>query len=220
MSKGKERVGRIRLGLLLSYALVFCFGLWVGYELAQKGKSAGPEVEERVELGGRMDSGVQEKRSNMIAEDREGEHLGLEGDVIRKDDLSLTFYDTLLKKEPPSEVQKEGGESKAGSTASVEKRRESPIEEGKSSKAEPPRLAPFSIQVGSFAHKQQAEDLTQRLLEKGYPAYITSRIISGMGRMYQVRIGHYRTLEEAKREAKIIGRRENVPTYIPPVPGQ
>lgn len=220
MSKGKERTGRIRLGMLLSYALVFCVGLWSGYELSSREKGVKPEVEESPELGSRMGSGTQGKGSSWIVEEREGEHSDLEGDVIRKDDLSLTFYDTLLKKESPSTLQKEGGESRARSTASVDERRESPIGEGKSSKEGSPRRGSYSIQVGSFAHKQQAEDLTQRMLGKGYPAYITSRIVSGMGRMYQVRIGHYRTLDEAKREAKIIGRRENVPTYIPPVPGQ
>jgi hypothetical protein len=206
--------------MLLTYALVFCIGLWSGYELASRGKGAKPEVEESPELGSRMDSGTQEKRGSWIVEEGEGQHSGLEGDVIRKDDLSLTFYDKLLKKEAPSTLQKEGEESRAKSTASVEKRGESPIGEGKTSREGSPRRGSYSIQVGSFDDKQRAEDLTRRLLGKGYPAYITSRIIAGKGRMYRVRIGHYRTLDEAKREARIIGRRENMDTYIPSVPGQ
>lgn len=130
-----------------------------------------------------------------------------EGEVAPSEDLSLTFYEKLLKKEPPDKSQAKGGVSTA-ETGPMK-------EEGKPSEKHLPADAPFTIQVGSFARREQAEDLTGNLKGKGYPAYITTHVISGKGRMYQVRIGQYRTLDEAKREAKLIAQREKLPTYIP-----
>jgi cell division septation protein DedD len=136
--------------------------------------------------------------------------------MVQEDEL--TFYETLLKKEPSPKMQRERDDSKGIQAPRGPEKRERPLKEDKSSERALSGVASFSIQVGSFAIKKQAEDLTRRLEGKGYPAYITSQIISGMGRMYQVRIGHYRTLDEAKREAKLIGIKEKLPTYIPSSP--
>lgn len=219
MNKGKGSGTRMRSGRkLLSYGIVFSIGLWLGYKFASTGKIVAPERKEVSESVVKMGNEGQGTGKRSEGNDRAGEASSLKGEVVQRDDLSLTFYETLLKKEPSPKMQTERGDSKGTPTATGPGKRQTPLREDKSSKRALSEVAPFSIQVGSFAHKKQAEDLIQRLRGKGYPAYIRSQIISGMGRMFQVRIGHYRTLDEAKRKAKLIGRKEKLPTYIPSSP--
>jgi cell division septation protein DedD len=208
------KAGRI----LVSYGIVFFIGLWLGYKFASTGKTMEPERTEMSESVVKMENEDQGKKERREGNDRKREASSFEGEVVQRDDLSLSFYETLLKKEQSPKMHSKKGNSGGTQAAIGKEKRESPLKEDKSSKRDLSGVAPYSIQVGSFAYKEQAEDLTQLLKGKGYPAYITSQIISGMGRMYQVRIGHYRTLDEAKREAKLIGRKEKLPTYIPSSP--
>jgi cell division septation protein DedD len=204
--------------MLLSYGVVLCIGLWLGYKFASTGRTVAPERKEMSESVAKMGNEDQGNGERTEGNDRAGEASSLKGEMGQEDDLSLTFYETLLKKEPSPKMQRERDDSKGIPASRGPEKRERPLKEDKSSERALSGVASFSIQVGSFAIKKQAEDLTRRLKGKDYPAYITSQIISGMGRMYQVRIGHYRTLDEAKREAKLIGRKENLPTYIPSSP--
>jgi hypothetical protein len=219
MNKGKDRVTRMRLGrVLLSYGMVFFIGLLVGYKFASNGKAVAPEGMDMSESIARLGNEGQGKGKRSGGDDKAEGASSIEGESVQVDDLSLSFYETLLKKEPSPDLRNNGGESKGTQAPTGPEKRESHLREDRSSKRILSGDAPFSIQVGSFAHKQPAEDLTQDLKGKGYPAYITSQVISGLGRMYQVRIGHYRTLEEARRKAELIGKKENLPTYIPPLP--
>lgn len=203
------RLGRV----ILSYGIVFLIGLWGGYKIASIRKAAPPERREMLDSVARARDEEGGKESERA--DGTGEKSSVEGEVVQGDDLSLTFYEKLLKKEPPPEMRDKQPSSKEIQAGPEPKK--SPSKGGRSSLKSVSRDAPFTIQVGSFARKEQAENLTKHLKGKGYPAYITSQVISGMGRMYQVRIGHYRTMDEAKREAKHIGKREKLPTYIPPL---
>ncbi len=219
MNKGKDRVPRMRLGrVLLSYGIVFFIGLWVGYKLTSNGKAVAPEGMGRSESIARLEYEDQGKGKRPGMDDKAGGTSSFEGEAAREDELSLSFYDTLLKKEPSPDLRNKEEGSKGTQAPTSPEKRESRLKEDRSSKRVLSEDAPFSIQVGSFARKEQAESLTQHLKGKGYAAYITSQVISGMGRMYQVRIGHYRTLEEARRKAELIERREQLQTYIPPLP--
>jgi cell division septation protein DedD len=219
MNKGKGPGTRMKMGrILLSYGIVFFIGLWLGFKFASTGKTVVPDKKGISESVVKMGNEDQEKRERSEGNDRTRESSSSEGEVVQGDDLSLSFYETLMRKEPSPKIESESGDSGRTQTATGPEKGESSLKRDKSSKRALSGVAPFSIQVGSFARRKQAEDLTQRLRGKGYPAYITSQIISGMGRMYRVRIGHYRTLDEAKREAKLIGRKERLPTYIPSSP--
>jgi cell division septation protein DedD len=211
MKREKDQGARRRLGrVFLSYGIVFFIGLWVGHQLASSRKAAVPESERVLKSTAKADSQDQRKVKRSGEGGRPVPESSPEGDVAPSEDLSLTFYEKLLKKEPLEKSQAKGGVS----TAETGPRKG----EGKPSEKPLSADAPFTIQVGSFSRREQAEDLTGNLKGKGYPAYITTHVISGKGRMYQVRIGHYRTLDEAKREAKHIAQREKLPTYIPPLP--
>jgi cell division septation protein DedD len=211
MKREKDQGPRRRLGrVFLSYGVVFFIGLWVGHQLASSRKAAVPESERVLKSTAKAETQDQRKAKRSGEGGRSVPESSSEGDVAPNEDLSLTFYDKLLKKEPLDKSQPKGGVP----TAETGPRKG----EGKPSEKPLSAEAPFTIQVGSFDSRKPADDLTENLKGKGYPAYITTHVISGMGRMYQVRIGHYRTLDEAKREAKHIEQREKLETYIPPLP--
>jgi len=203
------RLGRV----VLSYGIVFLIGLWMGYKFASTRRAT------TYENGDSLHSiAAGEDVAERKGDDEAQEASSVEGEPGSEDELSLTFYEELLKEEPPPNMQEKRGETHAA--AGPEKRDRPPREDGSSKRT--PRDsrgdARFSIQVGAFTQKKQADDLTQRLKGKGYAAYITSQVISGKGRMYRVRIGHYRTQDEAERQAKYIGKKESLPTYVPSVP--
>lgn len=213
MNGQKSRITRRRWGrVLLSYAIVFLIGLWLGHKFESSRKAVDSETKEALKSTARVETQGRERAERSEGDSRGRGESSSEGEAVQDDDLSLTFYEKLLEKGSPPEVQTKRGISGEGRAAKKG--------EGKSSERTGSMDAPFTIQVGSFARKEQAEDLTQYLRGKGYPAYVTTEVISGMGRMYQVRIGHYRTLDEAKTEAKYIGKKERLPTYIPPVPAR
>ena len=205
---------------LLTYGIVFSIGLWLGYKFASTEKGVTSSKKETSESVVKMGNESSGNRGVKEGNDRTRESSSLEGEVVQRDDLSLSFYETLLKKEPSPKMEVKREHSRGTQSKTGPEKREPSLKEDNVSKRALPGVAPFSIQVGSFAHKKQAEGLAQRLRGKGYEAYITSKIISGMGRMYQVRVGHYSTLDEAKREAKLIGRKEKLPTYIPSSPNR
>lgn len=213
MNRQKTPVSRRRWGrALLSYAIVFLIGLWLGHKFESNRKGVESETKEALESTAGVETRGRERAERPEGDSREGEESSSKGEGVQGDDLSLTFYEKLLKKGPPPERQTREGIS--GETRTAKKG------EARSSEGTHSTEAPFTIQVGSFAEKNQAEKFTKDLSEKGYAVYVTTQFISGMGRMYQVRIGRYRTLDEAKREAKYIGNKEGLPTYIPPVPAR
>jgi cell division protein FtsN len=213
MNRQKSPVTRRRWGrVLLSYAIVFLIGLWLGHRFESSRKAVESETKEAFEPTARDETRGRERTERSEGDSRGERESSSEGEGAQGEDLSLTFYEKLLKKGSPPEVQTKRGIS--GEARAAKKKGSTSSEKTGSMDA------PFTIQVGSFARKEQAEALTQSLRGKGYPAYVTTEVISGMGRMYQVRIGHYRTLDEAKTEAKYVGKKERLPTYIPPVPAR
>lgn len=73
----------------------------------------------------------------------------------------------------------------------------------------------YSVQVGAFSAKQNAEKLKQELVGKGYDAYVQEPISEGSVTMYRVKVGKLSRHSEAQElETKLI--REGYPTKICP----
>lgn len=73
----------------------------------------------------------------------------------------------------------------------------------------------YSVQVGSFSNEANAKNLTQQLLDKGYPAY-TEEVSSALGeKSYRVRVGKFSVRREAvELDSKL--SQEGYPTRICP----
>lgn len=73
----------------------------------------------------------------------------------------------------------------------------------------------YTVQVGSFSNSSNARNLTERLVQKGYPAYIEEIGLKGGEKSYRVRVGKFSTrIEAASLENKL--SQEGYPTKIYP----
>jgi tetratricopeptide (TPR) repeat protein len=72
----------------------------------------------------------------------------------------------------------------------------------------------YTVQVGSFSNAQNAKNLTQRLTQENYPAYIEQ--LDSQGKIvYKVRVGKFNLRQEAVELADKLSR-EGYPTKICP----
>ena len=55
----------------------------------------------------------------------------------------------------------------------------------------------WAVQVNAYPLERDAKNLTKKLKDKGYDAYVVSTNIKGRN-WYRVRVGHLQTQEEAK----------------------
>ncbi|MBI2094661.1 MAG: SPOR domain-containing protein [Candidatus Omnitrophica bacterium] len=69
----------------------------------------------------------------------------------------------------------------------------------------------FSVQVGSFSKKENAQNLLRKLAGKGYDAYL----VEGPSGTWRVRVGRFASKEEAE-EAKARLDQDGTPTKIVP----
>jgi DedD protein len=75
---------------------------------------------------------------------------------------------------------------------------------------------PWTIQVGAFKNRRQADDSRQQLASAGLDAYVvTLAAQDGMAR-YRVRVGTYRTREEAATAAERLRAQRSLATFVTP----
>ncbi len=72
----------------------------------------------------------------------------------------------------------------------------------------------FTFQVQSVANKEPAHALENRLVRKGYPAYVTQSLDKTGKQFYQIRIGKFSTRKEAEASARLFYTREKMAYWI------
>jgi len=73
----------------------------------------------------------------------------------------------------------------------------------------------YTVQVGSFSNSLNATNLTQKLIQQGYPAYVQELQVDGAKLVYRVRVGKFSLRQEAlDLENKLA--QEGYPTKIFP----
>jgi cell division protein FtsN len=82
-----------------------------------------------------------------------------------------------------------------------------------------PSEAGYSVQVGSFRAREEAERLRQRLTQKGYPVWIQPSVVVGQGIWYRVRVGHFADRAAADRAAQRLSNQERVSVMVTGEPG-
>jgi cell division septation protein DedD len=58
-------------------------------------------------------------------------------------------------------------------------------------------LTGFTVQVGSYKEENRAQSVVAKLKEKGYDAYLASMNLPSEGTLHRVRVGKFRTREDA-----------------------
>ena len=71
----------------------------------------------------------------------------------------------------------------------------------------------YTVQVGSYNSRAQADALRVRLGAAGHPAYVAEGDAGGTTR-YRVRVGSFATMEEARQAAVRLGSEARVATYV------
>jgi cell division protein FtsN len=84
---------------------------------------------------------------------------------------------------------------------------------------QPSAEAGYSVQVGSFRAREEAEQLRHRLSQKGYPVWIQPSIVTGQGIWYRVRVGHFPDRVTADRAAQRLASQERVSIMVTAEPG-
>jgi TolA-binding protein len=74
-------------------------------------------------------------------------------------------------------------------------------------------LKAFSIQIGAFSRRRNAENLANRLRKKGYSVSILSPS-PGRSSLYKVRVGRFKTRSAALKAAKRLGKNERLDTEV------
>ena len=146
----------------------------------------------------------------------------------------LTFYDTLIKSNSGSSPEEKAGEPTQPEKAIKPERKEVKAKGREASapvslrtEEEKPPVANFKaaqlsntveesgkawyVQVNAFPDEKSGKVSVDRLKNKGYNAYLTE--VRNKGRLwYRVRVGEFRTREEAERIADILKSKENFPS--------
>jgi cell division protein FtsN len=122
----------------------------------------------------------------------------------QEEKMEFTFYDTLTKKEGTEQATQKTEKQ----TAPREKEKLPEKKEAVKSTPPPttkdkePREALveadlYFVQIASFTEKETAETLKDRLTQKGYKVQVIAVQLEGIGLRYRVRLGGYKSLQEA-----------------------
>ena len=76
--------------------------------------------------------------------------------------------------------------------------------------------APYTIQVGAYKNRRQADDSRQQLVSAGLDAYVVTLAAQEGGARYRVRVGTYRSREEAASAAERLRTQRSLTTFVTP----
>jgi cell division protein FtsN len=128
----------------------------------------------------------------------------------------ITFYDSLKgeEKEVSTPVATPSSpEEQISPKEEVKKDRENSLPVAEDSKLKPQSFK-YALQLGSYKSRSKAEELEKELRGKGYNAYILETSIPDKGTWYRVRVGDYEDLEQVKRMAANLQRKEGLSVII------
>jgi len=80
----------------------------------------------------------------------------------------------------------------------------------------PAAASPWTVQVGAFKNRRQAEDTRQQLVSAGLEAYVASVAAQDGQPRFRVRVGTYRSREEAAAAAERIRAQRSVTAFATP----
>ena len=218
MKRGRNSGGGLfqRMGLVLAAAIIltltFTLGVLVGRQWG----------------GGRTADGADGPKKSQALTRR-----GLaeaDGERPRELQEKLTFYQTLTAPLGPighsSRARAEDkGKSPAGAAPSLAPGSSTgaalpapsavaPVPSATPASAPPAAAAAWTVQVGAFKSRQQADDVHKRLTEAGFPAVLSPVTLDDGQARYRVRVGGARSRGEAEQLAQQVRARLPLTTLV------
>jgi cell division protein FtsN len=126
---------------------------------------------------------------------------------VRPAPEKLTFYQTLTAPLGPApSYAKPGPAGKAGGAAA-------PAAPGAAATGAPAAAPSWTVQVGVFKTRQQADTVQRDLRAAGFEASVTPTAAEGEAR-FRVRVGSFAAKAEAQRVADRVRAERSLPTYV------
>ncbi|MEE8382431.1 MAG: SPOR domain-containing protein [Thermodesulfobacteriota bacterium] len=116
-----------------------------------------------------------------------------------------------LKKPKKSSIQSSHSKKSTSVSKARTKKNSTPPKKSITASAPPKKSNGYTINVGSFQDKKRAQNLTKKLLEKGYPALMFP---SMKNKWYRVKIGAFSSFKDARKYAATLNEKENLITFI------
>ena len=91
-----------------------------------------------------------------------------------------------------------------------------PVAKGPAPSAPAQAASPWTVQVGAFKNRRQAEDTRHQLAASGLEAYVASVAAQDGQPRFRVRVGTYRTREEAAVVAERIRAQRSLTAFVTP----
>ena len=187
------------------------FGTWFG-----------PQGSGEVEDGGRLI--IKERSTQKFPR---GPVKETPKDLTRKEEL--TFYQTLTdkadknssrldlqpRKVAPSSKPKSAQARLNTKTGQGSEQADKAVLQAKPKYALPPMTKKlYTLQVGSFLEKESAQKLAQKLVGRGYTAYIIKTLLADREVRYRVRVGYFVDKIQAKAIAGRLEKQEGIKSFI------
>ena len=208
--------------------LTFALGLLVGRQLARSSLAAGPPSASEA---ARKAGAPAPRRGGIAAETM--------ADRTPEPTEKLTFYQTLTeplngggpaRPEPKPVTVKVSAPSPAPAAAPVPAatapppvslppapgKAAAPASPVAKPAASPAAGPPWTVQVGAFKNRRQAEDTRQQLAAAGLDAYVASVAAQDGQPRFRVRVGTYRSREEAAAAAERIRVQRSLTAFATP----
>jgi len=132
----------------------------------------------------------------------------VQGDVreARKDDVKLTFYDTLTGRKT--------GETAGGMPPPAVQEEKAPVKEKPAVQEKPPVKEHFVVRVASLKDEKKAQELQKKLSDMGYQSMLEPRDVGGKGTFYRVSLRGFETRDEAEKAAELVQKKARLKCLV------
>jgi hypothetical protein len=123
------------------------------------------------------------------------------GDIreARKEDLKLTFYDTLTGKKT--------GETKGEVPPPGVQEEKSPVKEKPAAQDKPQAKENYIVRVASLKDEKKAQELQKKLSGMGYKSILETREMGNKGTFYRISLRGFETKDEAAKASGLVQKK-------------
>jgi len=162
----------------------------------------------------------------------------------KTESLYMSFFETLLNKKPDFMPEPPNPDNKPEATASQQperaakgapapadnKQAQPPARSSAAQRVEEIKAAlsagaqqpvpaasepiTYTLQLGSFQNNDVASSFSSALNAKGYDSHIEKITVPDKGVVFRVRLGKYKSLEDAQKTAAELGKKEGISAFI------